>query len=799
MDAQVLRAQQWLNQNYGDNPLFSGIDEDGITGSFMFSALTEAWQIELRKDNPDLPVTGTFASMTKSLSPSLELGDQGVMVQILQFALLCKGYAVYDDDGYFGVQTRDAVITLQYEAGLDDKTVYFASPLVEQAIFSPEYYVKVARGDSRIRSIQQSLNYNYLDYIGIGPCDGIFSRFTAEALIYALQAEEQLPTDVANGNFGPTTTNCLPTIPYDNEATSYYGDYYSTTTISNCIKIIQYALYCYGHGEYDSLSPDYSKYDPGDFNGEFNEETKAALHVFQQDVGLPERDLVGKNEWMALLVSTGNPDRDGLACDCAEKIDTPAKAQAIINDEYSVVGRYLTGTIYDANYVPVSKALDEQELNTLKEAGLKVFSIYQDAKEWYLANPDQEDIHYYYDYEQGIIDARKATAAALNLKVPIGEYIYFAVDYDFYEFEVEEMIIPYFQGINDYAAANFMPYSIGIYGARNTCTLVRKAGLSSSSFVSDLSTGYSGNLGFPLPEDWAFDQVKEYRLYYSGGDFGIDKNVTSGRYMGFTPLQDSPFQYGAVRNPVTGEIYPIYVEENFETVIQPPYEYEENSDEMKPTDLGQINFDGVKFLAGLSLMNDWKDNPFPGAGRINIPLGSILGLLIGGVLSLVDSFSGTQIRISYYRVPGQPNKKVIIHCGNTQYRSLFSGWNYEFPQSFKSIRYNDLTWLNTMNTFAKEQYELFKGVTASDDYDYDIYVTLNPARKGSAYVTELFLGKEGRMYEYFTLYPGEKFEIVVTKKSSWDVVERFDFTELISYVIEVSEEVRALFNIQTYS
>lgn len=44
MDAQVLRAQQWLNQNYGDNPLFSGIDEDGITGSFMFSALTEAWQ-----------------------------------------------------------------------------------------------------------------------------------------------------------------------------------------------------------------------------------------------------------------------------------------------------------------------------------------------------------------------------------------------------------------------------------------------------------------------------------------------------------------------------------------------------------------------------------------------------------------------------------------------------------------------------------------------------------------------------------------------------------------------------------
>lgn len=135
---------------------------------------------------------------------------------------------------------------------------------------------------------------------------------------------------------------------------------------------------------------------------------------------------------------------------------------------------------------------------------MKVFAIYQDAKEWYLANPDQEDIHYYYDYEQGIIDARKATAAALNLKVPIGEYIYFAVDYDFYEFEVEEMIIPYFQGINDYAAANFMPYSIGIYGARNTCTLVRKAGLPpaalSAIFPPDIAVilGFSSSRGLGL-------------------------------------------------------------------------------------------------------------------------------------------------------------------------------------------------------------------------------------------------------------------------------------------------------------
>lgn len=799
MDEQVLRAQQWLNQNYGDDPLFSGIDEDGITGSFMFSALTEAWQIELRKQgHTELPVTGTFASMTKALSPSLYVGSENVFVQILQFGLLCKGYAVYDDDGYFGTQTQHGIITLQLDAGLGDKTQEFASPLVEQAVFSPEYYVKVARGDSRIRSIQQSLNYDYLNYIGLGPCDGIFSRFTAEALVYALQAEEELPTDVANGNFGPTTTSCLPTIPYDNNATSYYDEYYSETAISDFIKIAQYALYCYGHGEYDALAPDYSKYDPGDFNGQFNEQTKAALHTFQQDVGLPERDIIGKNEWMALLVSTGNPDRDALACDCAEKIDTPEKAQAIINDEYTVVGRYLTGTIYDANYVPVSKALDEQELTVLKDADLQVFAIYQDAKEWYLANPDKEDLHDYYDYDQGVIDAAKATSAALNLKVPIGHYIYFAVDYDFYEFEVEEMIIPYFQGINDYAASHFMPYSIGIYGARNTCSLVRKAGLSSSSFVGDLSTGYSGNLGFPLPEDWAFDQVKEYRLYHANGDFGIDKDVTSGRYMGFIPLSDSPFQYGAVRNPATGEIYPIYVHENFRTVIEPPYELEENAEEMKPTNVQQTDFNSIKFLAGLSFMDDWNANPFPGMSSdpISSFSGSILGILMGGTLGFVSSFSSTYISISYYKVPGQSNKRAVIHCGSTEYKTLFMGWDYSIPQRFKSQPNKGPLWKDSVNEFAKSEYERFKGVTASDDYEYDIAITLNEDRRLSDYATEIFFGKDGRVYEYLSLYPGEKFEIYVTQ--GLNTIEIFDITPYISTVTEAPSEISNLFDIQTY-
>lgn len=59
------------------------------------------------------------------------------------------------------------------------------------------------------------------------------------------------------------------------------------------------------------------------------------------------------------------------------------------------------------------------------------------------------------------------------------------------------------------------------------------AGYSVSSFVSDMSTGYSGNLGFPLPEDWAFDQIKEMDKNESGFGIALDNDVVSGRYYGF--------------------------------------------------------------------------------------------------------------------------------------------------------------------------------------------------------------------------------------------------------------------------
>lgn len=44
-----------------------------------------------------------------------------------------------------------------------------------------------------------------------------------------------------------------------------------------------------------------------------------------------------------------------------------------------------------------------------------------------------------------------------------------------------------------------------------------------------MSPRYSGNLGFPLPRNWAFDQIKEYAIGSGNGSIAIDKHIKSGR------------------------------------------------------------------------------------------------------------------------------------------------------------------------------------------------------------------------------------------------------------------------------
>lgn len=128
-----------------------------------------------------------------------------------------------------------------------------------------------------------------------------------------------------------------------------------------------------------------------------------------------------------------------------------------------------------------------------------------------------------FSYEIGLEHGRKASNAALEKGVP-STVIYFAVDMDILDYQIDSHIIPYFKGINqsiDYK------YQVGIYESRNVCSRLADAKLSVSSFVSDMSTGFSGNLGFRIPSNWNYDQIYEISGY--GGKWDLDKVAYSGR------------------------------------------------------------------------------------------------------------------------------------------------------------------------------------------------------------------------------------------------------------------------------
>ena len=135
---------------------------------------------------------------------------------------------------------------------------------------------------------------------------------------------------------------------------------------------------------------------------------------------------------------------------------------------------------------------------------------------------------------KGRSDAYTAISNVEKLGFKTGTIIYFAVDYDAIDAEVTSNILPYFKAISETfkKAVNKKGYRVGVYGARNICNRVSNLGYAQSSFVSDMSTGYSGNIGHLLPKNWAFDQISTVKLTMNGETVEADNNIMSGRYYG---------------------------------------------------------------------------------------------------------------------------------------------------------------------------------------------------------------------------------------------------------------------------
>ena len=515
MDQNVKNAQRYLNAMFGGHSEWVELEENGNTGSLMMEGLIRAFQI----NNGISPATGfvgprTIAKM--KVLPIMERmdpdGDTSVNAALVQAALFAKGYNAGGITGIFYNAGVRAVRELQSDAGL------FVTGRVNwkvwAGLFSMNWFKKVSSGDETVRLIQRQLNSEWSDIIGVGPCDGVASRQTILSLVGALQAAEgvtyELIDDLNELNFGPSTTRNFPGVLRNGQNGGNYTKFN---------KLVQYGLYFNG-------------YNPGRFDGVFDGQTENQVRAFQEFYALLGTGRVTAGEvnvstMKSLLTSKGDTERSAKACDCATVLNRQ-QALDLKAAGYTHVGRYLTGFVGRST----SKAITHDEINHIKNAGLSLFPIYQDGG-YYL--------EYFQNSHQGLTDGKLAIEAAENLGIPSGTTIYFAVDFDAYEYQIDDFIIPYFRMIDFIfkTQLNKKRYKVGVYGARLICTKVSERGLASYSFVGDMSTGFSGNLGYSIPKNWAFDQFYE-QDFTSNPTFPIDKDAYSGRDKGASTFDVVP-------------------------------------------------------------------------------------------------------------------------------------------------------------------------------------------------------------------------------------------------------------------
>ncbi|HDR7449701.1 DUF1906 domain-containing protein [Bacillus toyonensis] len=499
MDQMVKQAQEWVNSTYKGRAGYKEIEVTGKTGWSTMGALTQALQLELGITATSTTFgPGTLAEITKKCPISTTSNTNANIVKIIQAALYCKGYGPGGITGSYGLGTQSAIASMQKDLGAtpNDGAV---TPKLFKALLTMDAYVLVNNGSAKIRSIQQWLNSKYInraDFFYM-PCDGHYSRDVQKALMFAIQYEEGLQDGVANGYFGPKTQEKIQSVVLKEGSTGPF------------VYLFQAALIFNGHDV--------------PFDGNYSAFVATQLKQFQNFSLLKATGVSDFQTWASLLVSTGDPERSGKACDCITEV-TPERAKTLVAAGYETVGRYLTNAkVKD----PINKKIQAGEIDNILAAGLSIFPIYQTN------GGDKE----YFNADQGQKDAIAAYKAALNHGFPKGTTIYFSVDFDATGDDIKDKILPHFQAINaQMKKLRNGYYDIGVYGSRNVCIQVSDKKYATYSFVSGMSTGFSGNLGFPLPTNWAFDQIKEYKIGSGNGSIAIDKDIKSGRDNGVTKM-----------------------------------------------------------------------------------------------------------------------------------------------------------------------------------------------------------------------------------------------------------------------
>lgn len=255
------------------------------------------------------------------------------------------------------------------------------------------------------------------------------------------------------------------------------------------------------------------------------------------------------------------------------------------------------------------------------------------------------------------------------------------------------------------------------------------------------------------------------------------------------PTPAPVYKYGAVKNPENGIIYPIEYLENGKQYIDVPYKLE------KTTKLTKNSFNAAKFISGLAFDDSLVDK------MDKAPLiGSIYGIVVGGITSFAESWESLYIDVEYWQDKSSGKRRAFVKCGESNYCNFFNNLISLKNLSMKDIHgywsganiYSAVVWKTTVNDFAKGQYAKFKGIIPNNSYNYDIIFTFDERRKEDKYVSQIFCGKDGKMYEYAHIYNSEKIEIVV-KDFLGTEIDRINILPQMNPLSELPQDKAALF------
>ncbi len=191
----------------------------------------------------------------------------------------------------------------------------------------------------------------------------------------------------------------------------------------------------------------------------------------------------------------------------SSSVVTPSAAHCLAQHGFTFVARYYRSHKSKLN------GLTREEALAISAAGLNIVAIFQ-----YAGTKAA-----YFTAAQAAVDVHDAFEQIAEVQQPMGSAIYFAVDYNATQDDVDGPIRDYFKIVSAALRPKYLP---GVYGSGATCAAMVAAGLADFAWLAQ-SVGFLGTDGFT---SWSIKQGMPHK--FCGLD--TDPDDAHGLYGGFT-------------------------------------------------------------------------------------------------------------------------------------------------------------------------------------------------------------------------------------------------------------------------